>query len=57
MWYVEIRFVSGPTFSTRVKATSKTIAESLAMADAKIMGFTSKVKKIITRDEHEHQEA
>ena len=57
MWYVEIQYKSGPTFSVRVVAATKTMAESLAMADAKIMGFTSRIKKIITRAENEHQEA
>lgn len=54
MWYVEIQFVSGPTFSVRVNASSKAMAESLAMADAKIMGFTSRIKKIITRERVKH---
>lgn len=57
MWYVEIYFVSGPTFSVRVKASSKTMAEYLAASDARVMGFTSRIKKIITRAENEHQEA
>ena len=57
MWYVEIQFVSGPTFSVRVKAPSKTMAEDLAASDARVMGFTNRIKKIITRAEHEHQES
>ena len=51
MWYVEIHFVSGPTFSVRVKASSKAMAERKAASDARVMGFTSRIKKIITRNE------
>ena len=57
MWYVEIQFVSGPTFSVRVKATAKESAESQAVLDARVMGFTNRIKKIITRAENDHQKA
>lgn len=51
MWYVEIQYKSGPAFIVRVKASSKTMAEYLAASDARVMGFTNRIKKIITRNE------